>query len=773
MFAPDGRTLYTANVADKWARAWSVPDGRELRHFCGNAAVYSVAISSDGKLLATGEVGEVVRIWDAATGRLIQRIGPPAAENRRGPLLIRCALVQSFGPDAKTIAAIYSDHGNDLYVWNIETGKEARRLPAEDGSTIALTPDGKLFVVLAGTQLQVFGTARGDKLRTVALASDSKKGIFGAYIGPSGRQLVTQSNDVVLQAWDITTGQELWSLPASWGPVFSRDGQTLAVCRHEQVNGMAAMSLIDAATGKILRRLDGLNSAVCSQAFSPNGKLLAIGGLGLARLWNTATGKEIVPAAGHSGAITTVAVSADGRLTATCSMHENMVRLWDTATGRQIRGLEGHKSGVEEVTISPDGKLLASAAGQQVLIWEVETGRLRHELKDHPAVGPFLRFADDSKTLATGSRQSRLAVWDCSTGKLVRELTSPAHGLAALFSFNEGRLLALEQADVENNDATLRLWDATANRLLRRFTGHKESVNSAVLSADGRMLASRSSDKTIRVWEVASEQERCRFTEPGTIQIAGQWTGTQFLAFSPDCRLLVSCASDDPFARCWDLATRKEVVPLAGHLAWVAAVEFSANGQVLVTGSQDSTSLAWDMASRERKRSESAPRTVADLARLWDDLSDRDAAKAYQALLSLTSAGTPAVGFIGEKLKPLPAVEPAKIVTWIAELDSPQFTVRERATNALLQVADQAEAALRKALETTQSAEVRQRVFRILDAGNDVRLSPDRLREMRALEVLERIGGPAARDQLAVFAAGPPALSLTREARSALRRLGH
>src|SRR5206468_1160958 len=73
-FAPDGRTVYTACHGDKLARAWAVAGGREVRRFGGDAAALAVAVSPDGKLLATGEDGNRVRLWDAITGREVRRI---------------------------------------------------------------------------------------------------------------------------------------------------------------------------------------------------------------------------------------------------------------------------------------------------------------------------------------------------------------------------------------------------------------------------------------------------------------------------------------------------------------------------------------------------------------------------------------------------------------------------------------------------------------------------------------------------------------------------
>src|SRR4029077_14937785 len=125
-----------------------------------------------------------------------------------------------------------------------------------------------------------------------------------------------------------------------------------------------------------------------------------------------------------------------------------------------------------------------------------------------------------------------------------------------------------------------------------RFSGHKEMISGVALSVDGRMLASRGEDRTIRVWEVSTGAERAQFADPGQ---GSSWTGTQFLAFSSDGRLLATCGPEDTAVRVWDLAANKALPSLAGHRGWVGAVEFAADGRTLVSGSQDTSCIAWDM----------------------------------------------------------------------------------------------------------------------------------------------------------------------------------
>src|SRR5205085_447213 len=351
-----------------------------------------------------------------------------------------------------------------------------------------------------------------------------------------------------------------------------------------------------------------------------------------------------------------------GRRLATCSQNDKVVRVWDADTGRELLHIDGPGAGVDEVQFSPDGKLLATGAWDQpVYLWDAATGKLRHKLADHPCLGPHFRFSADSRALATASHHTTVGVWDVATGRLQQELPAPPNQVASLVAFADGRLLAIERPDGDDEAemATVSLWDLAAGRCVRRFAGHRGLVNCAVLSDDGRSLA------------------------------------------------------------------------------------FSADGRRLATGSQDTTVLVWDMTARQAPHAK-ARLAADDLARLWDELQDADAAKAWRALWALAAAGDQAVALLHDRLPPAPAADARQIARWVAELDHPQFAVRERATAALREAADQAEGALRAALVRTRSAEVRQRVRRVLDGALEPARSPEELRAVRAVELLEDIATAAA-----------------------------
>jgi hypothetical protein len=198
---------------------------------------------------------------------------------------------------------------------------------------------------------------------------------------------------------------------------------------------------------------------------------------------------------------------------------------------------------------------------------------------------------------------------------------------------------------------------------------------------------------------------------------------------------------------------------LVRHLA------FAADGRTLASASADTTALLWAVR-------DPAGRRPADTAAAWDDLAGADAARAYDAVCALAARPEASLRWLAEHLHPAAEPPPGRVDHLLRDLDSNQFAERQRATRELEQLGELAEAALRKALAGNPSLEVRQRIERLLNKEARLEPAPDRLRAWRAVEVLEAIGTPAAREILAGLARGAPAAGLTQRAKAAVERLG-
>src|SRR5262245_23854510 len=163
----------------------------------------------------------------------------------------------------------------------------------------------------------------------------------------------------------------------------------------------------------------------------------------------------------------------------------------------------------------------------------------------------------------------------------------------------------------------------------------------------------------------------------------------------------------------------------------------------------------------------------ADLEQLWRRLGAADAGEAQRAVLALAAVPGQAVPFLRERLRPATAArpDPQRVRRLLADLDSPKYAVRQQASAAVEDLGQAVLPALRAHLAANPSLEVRRRLERLIALIEQSPLTPSEVQAVRAVQVLERIGTPAARRVLRALARGAPQAPLTEEAKEALERL--
>jgi hypothetical protein len=174
--------------------------------------------------------------------------------------------------------------------------------------------------------------------------------------------------------------------------------------------------------------------------------------------------------------------------------------------------------------------------------------------------------------------------------------------------------------------------------------------------------------------------------------------------------------------------------------------------------------LAWDI--RPPRVAVSVP-----LESAWNDLAAREAGKSFKSEGRFLAAPADAVKFFAEKIKPVEALDPKRIQRLLADLDSNEFAVREAASKALDGLDQQAQPYLEETLKSAKSAEVRDRVKRILERQQGAAITSEQLRQIREVMVLELIGDGESKNLLKRWAGGPVGALLTVEASLALKRL--
>jgi len=268
------------------------------------------------------------------------------------------------------------------------------------------------------------------------------------------------------------------------------------------------------------------------------------------------------------------------------------------AGGVERTVLKGHTGVVYAIAFSPDGATLASGSDDHtVRLWDVAAGRERAVLTGHTHPIQAVAFSPDGTTLASGSADHTVRLWDVARGRELAMLTGHTSSVTAVAFSPDGVTLASG-----SYDNTVRLWNVATGREQGVLTGHTDTVHAIAFSPDGAMLASGSDDYTVRLWDVATGRERTVLT--------GRIERVNAVAFSPDGARLASGSWKT--VRLWDVATGGEWAMLK-HTHAVQAVAFSPDGAMLASGSDDHTVRLWGLAIHkvewermERKRQEQA-----------------------------------------------------------------------------------------------------------------------------------------------------------------------
>jgi WD40 repeat protein len=808
-FSPDGKILATG--ADNTLRLWSVSDGRLLAHIQGNYEGGTILFSADSKWLATVAEQAICRL-DTTTGKLLQRIPVEGGE-------------LAVSPDGKLFAITWKDGA--ISVGNTADGKEIHHWSESKRPAILVhfASDGKFLVAMTrDKKFHRWDLAKAKLDKTIELTVPTWQHL---QISPDGKFLaLIPTNGTSAQIWDIEGGDKKYALSGDGvsgrlGLAFSPDGKKLATDWRDVKKGESGIAVWDANNGQLIRRISMTLTDQISLRFAPDNQTLATftGGVAV-QLWDTSTGKPRLDLAGHTVSINSLSFTPDGRYLVSAA---ESIELWETATGRHVRPLISHRSrylgGSNIAAVLPNGReVLSTGADGTLLLQEIETAREIRRFPVQKQTPPLVeeswvsRLAlspDGTKavsfSLVPKSRAARLEVWELAKDKpvLSRSDNSPVGDFPHLSA--DGRLLA-RYTGASRGTMTrpfrpgqpapapgpapgpapqVEIQDAATGKIIMSLPQPGPTFFATAFTPDSQVLAtttfkqiqgpieSRPGSWTIHLWELLSgkEQQSIPLGDEGESHI------TQ-MAFAPKQRALATArqvrtkAGDfENVIQFWDVATANQLLIRKGLDAEVRSLMFSADGKFLASGHADGSILIWEAPSITNSQSEKkSVATAQQLESRWADLADEDARKAGSAIWGLVDAGQPAVDLLRRQVHPATRTPVEQIKHWIADLDSNDFQRREDAVKQLADLEEVAQPALIETLNGKPSAEQRRRIKPLLEPSLLVRLSEKR-RQLRSVQVLERIGSPEAQKVLTTLAQGGPEARLTIAAKAALERL--
>jgi WD40 repeat protein len=581
---------------------------------------------------------------------------------------------------------------------------------------------------------------------------------------------VAERDDTV-RVYETATGQRKYEWPVKitgkqanenylFQVIWSPDGKTVAAAASDKL-----IHLWDVPGGKKAGELRGHGWYPWGLAFTKDSRTLySTGWDGEIRRWDLSTRKQLPLPRGIRGSAL-VAFAPDGRTVAYAD-GDNNLRLVDPKTGEERKVLSVPGLAPDQMTFSPDVRSLAvggvSADQVTICVFNLDTGAVTKRWdwpkgNDPHATVEDLAFSADGRRLATISfRQHSARVWDLTADKEALVLQHQ-NGYGLAFSPDGKTLVTCGW------DQKLRFWDPADGKFRKEFPvvlpkdapragGIRDDVRvfGVAWSPDGTRIAATDLGGRLWIWDADTMKVRA---VTDTKDIPRYNT----LAFSPD-GLWIATGGAKATAYVWDAWTGQKVWERGEHKADLFKVCFGRDSRTLLSGASDGLGYLWDLHPKD---------VPADApAALWASLVGPDGAAAYRAFWAMLDQPDAAVAAIAQQGKAFTAtIEPAKAKQWIADLDSPRFGVREAAEKELSARLRASVPHLRETLGTTQSAEQRSRVQKLLAEWEGTRPQ-----WTRVVSLLTHLGTPAARHLLRSWAEADPDGDLGRAAKGALTK---
>lgn len=509
IFSPDGKTLISGSY-DQTIRLWNTETGNPKDILkCATNGVLELAISPDGEVLASSGRSELIQLWNLKTA---SHIGTLTGHSGSITAL-------AISPDGETLASGSQD--KTILLWNLKTGKHKKPLTGHTKNifSLAFSPDSKTLVSMSSDgSTRLWYTKNGKLRKTIT------RNIIHSYcliFSPLGETPVKGSTTGIIQLCNGKTKQPKATIVghAVGNIMYSAYRAAVEPPSYNYIlTSDSNMSILSISPKDI--HYTGNNVNLTSAVFSPDGEIIASSEDGNIFLSHTHSGVVRTMLTGHLNDLACFAFSPDGKTLASgCrgrSSHGNRypitVRLWNVLTGESITTFTGNTDGITCLAFSPDGVTLASGSDDNTIcLWDSHMRKQTGTLIGHNGPISCIAFSPDGKTLATAcapltsryidNPDKTIRLWDVTTGEHKATLSGHTGDILSVTFSPYGQIIAST-----SRDKTIRIWNTHTSEHLLTLSGHVEDVSSIVFSPDGQRLTSSSADGTILLWNLSDKQ---------------------------------------------------------------------------------------------------------------------------------------------------------------------------------------------------------------------------------------------------------------------------
>jgi WD40 repeat protein len=580
VFSPDGHRIVATD--DDAARIWDAQTHQLLFTLAHGDTVYHAVYSADGARIVTACGDGIVRVWDAAAGTLLRKLGR-AQHGERSARYYRVAM----SPDGRLVAAI-DVMGEMADVWDASTGTGLAELRNDGSGTpaLAFSADGQWLAASGGDDVRVFDTRTWT--RAVTLAG---RQIHGLSFDPTGPRLATGSFRGDASLWAIPSGERLQHFREIGEPVdavaFSPDGELVVTGSRD-----GAEQIWNAGSGRLQSQINYLHSKILAVEFDAASKLvLAAGSNGTVVVAEAALAMPVAVLDGPRGVVTTAHFDPRSRRVIGSSW-DGTARLWD-ATPPYLRWSSPPVSDFCGIATSPQPDQRFVAVGCEdyaTRVWDTahdqllaELPRIMHEDSEFLFMYPAVSPTGDRAAIARGNA---VEIYALPGGQLVRTVPHAAPVNVVAFADTGHDLVS---GGIDGSLVVTR--DGHEPLAMPMSTG---GIDAATFLPDGRVLAA---DARLRLRVIDPD----RTTVLADVAIPARMMS---LRPSPNGRRLIAIPRyNDKTAPpiLWDLEHHRLIAQLDSHIGRVFSARFVASGDILSAGG-DGTVRRWDATTGRLKQ---------------------------------------------------------------------------------------------------------------------------------------------------------------------------